>query len=171
MSAHGTVCLGIDPGLASLGWGVVAREGSALRHVYNGTLHTKPDDGADETRAVRLGREVRTLLDAARPDMVALERWVYYPDAEPHQSHALGLVIGAVLAQLTPSTPLVLLRAVDTRHAMGLAKDASKDTVARRVEQLLRVRGGSQHSRDALAIALVGLGRTPAPLAHGRPPR
>lgn len=162
MSARRLVCLGIDPGLASLGWGVVARDGSALRHVLDGTLHTKSDEGSDEARAVRLGREVRALIDAAKPDVVALERWVFYPEAEPHQSHALGLVIGAVLAQVDPSTPLVLLRAVETRSAIGLSKSATKDDVSRRVEALLRVRGGSQHARDALAIALVGLNRTPA---------
>ena len=165
------VCLGIDPGLASLGWGVVARSGNVPRYVHHGTIHTKPDDGGDEVRAVRIGREVRTLVDAARPDVVALERWVFYPSAEPHQAHALGLVIGAVLAHLDPATPLVLLRAVDTRAGLGLAKSASKADITRRVAALLRVGGGSQHARDALAIALVGLGRTPAPLRPSEPLR
>lgn len=171
MTARSLVCLGIDPGLASLGWGVVARDGAVFRHVLDGTLHTTPDDGSDEARAMQLGREVRALLDASKPDVVALERWVHYPEAEPHQSHNLGLVIGVVLAQVDPSVLLVLLRAVDTRTAIGLSKAATKDDVSRRVEALLRVRGRSQHARDALAIAFVGLNRMNASFAQGRPVR
>jgi crossover junction endodeoxyribonuclease RuvC len=158
------VCLGIDPGLASLGWGVVSRVGSTLRHLGDGTIHTKPDDGTDEARAAKIGREVRALLDDVRPNVVALERWVFYPEAEPHQAHALGLVIGALLAQFDPAVPLVMLRAVDLRTSLGLAKSAAKDATRARVEAMIGARGRSQHSADALGVAIVGATR-------GRPTR
>ena len=96
--SRGEVVLGIDPGLASLGWGVVLREDSALRYLHDGTLHTGPADGSDEERALRLALRVQVLFGAASPSLVAIERWVWYPEAETTAAHTLGLVIGALLA-------------------------------------------------------------------------
>ncbi len=161
--ARRQVAFGIDPGLASLGWGVVSRTGVAYEHVHNGTLHTCPSDGSDEHRAVKIARELAALVEAARPDVIALERWVFYANVPAQQAHALGLVIGAVLALLPPAAPLVLLRAVDTRTALGLGRSASKDDVSARSLSILRgPRGVSVHARDALALALVAALRAPA---------
>ncbi len=34
--------LGLDPGLAHMGWGVIALEGSRLTHIEHGVIATKP---------------------------------------------------------------------------------------------------------------------------------
>lgn len=152
------VVMGIDPGLASLGWGVIAREGTHFRHVLDGTLHTKPDDGTDEARALRLATNVRALAEAARPELVVMERWVIYPDSSTTAAHALGLVIGALVVATAP-TPHLFLRAQDLRAGLGLPKNGTKDDTRARVEAVLGARGRSFHSADALAVAIVGAGR------------
>lgn len=156
--SRGEVVLGIDPGLASLGWGVVLREGNALRYLHDGTLHTKPADGSDEARALALAGNVRTLAEAARPTLVVIERWVFYPDAEPNAAHALGLVIGALVAVTAPA-PHLFLRAQDLRSGLGLPKNGTKEDTRNRVQAVLGQRGRSFHSADALAVAIVGAGR------------
>lgn len=156
--SRGEVVLGIDPGLASLGWGVVLREGSALRYLHDGTLHTGPADGSDEERALRLALRVQVLFGAASPSLVAIERWVWYPEAETTAAHTLGLVIGALLAVVAP-TPTLFLRAQDLRSGLGLPKNGTKEDTRNRVQAVLGQRGRSFHSADALAVAIVGAGR------------
>jgi crossover junction endodeoxyribonuclease RuvC len=64
--------LGIDPGL-TLGYGVVEREGGRLRAVALGVVRTGPDRPvADRLAALR--RELAEVLDAHRPDAVAVEK-------------------------------------------------------------------------------------------------
>ena len=64
--------LGIDPGYALMGWGVVEAEGSRMRLVNYGCIETKAGvPMQDRLRALQLG--VRDLLNIYRPDDVAFE--------------------------------------------------------------------------------------------------
>ncbi len=64
--------LGIDPGLATLGWGVIEAEGSRIRLVQYGTLDTYPRD-TFPTRLGSLYAGVKGLLDTFKPDEIAFE--------------------------------------------------------------------------------------------------
>ena len=66
------VILGIDPGLAATGYGVIRVEGSHLRHVAHGAFTTTPE----QDRGVRL-LAIRDALTAVlaryRPDQAGVE--------------------------------------------------------------------------------------------------
>ena len=64
--------LGIDPGLATLGWGVIEAEGSRIRLVQYGTLDTYPRD-TFPTRLGSLYAGVKGLIDTFKPDEIAFE--------------------------------------------------------------------------------------------------
>ena len=64
--------LGIDPGLATLGWGVIEAEGSSIRLVQYGTLDTYPRD-TFPTRLGSLYAGIKGLLDTFKPDEIAFE--------------------------------------------------------------------------------------------------
>ena len=64
--------LGIDPGLATLGWGVIEAEGSRIRLVQYGTLDTYPRD-TFPTRLGSLYAGVKGLLDTFKPEEIAFE--------------------------------------------------------------------------------------------------
>ena len=64
--------LGIDPGLATLGWGVIEAEGSRMRLVQYGTLDTYPRD-TFPTRLGSLYAGVRGLIETFKPDEIAFE--------------------------------------------------------------------------------------------------
>lgn len=64
--------LGIDPGLATLGYGVIDAAGSRLTLVKAGAVITTPDMiTPDRLRAIR--RDIFQLLELYRPDQIAFE--------------------------------------------------------------------------------------------------
>ena len=66
------VVLGIDPGYALMGWGVVKSEGSKMQLVNYGCIETKAGvPMQNRLRTLQLG--VRDLLAMYRPDDVAFE--------------------------------------------------------------------------------------------------
>ena len=70
-TGRGHTILGIDPGTATMGWGVIRQEGSRLRYVQHGAITTPPD----WTMPRRLGRlfdGVTQLVEGYRPDTVAV---------------------------------------------------------------------------------------------------
>src|SRR5262245_38886731 len=65
--------LGVDPGSAVTGWGVVERWGSSVRHLAHGTVITPPH----AVLPVKLATVYRALAACChewRPDVVALEK-------------------------------------------------------------------------------------------------
>jgi len=64
--------LGIDPGLATLGWGVIETDGYRTRLIQYGTLDTYPRD-TFPTRLGSLYAGIKGLLDTFKPDEIAFE--------------------------------------------------------------------------------------------------
>ena len=64
--------LGIDPGLATMGWGVIESDGVRERLVQYGALLTYPRDSFP-TRLQSLYTGVRGLLETFHPDEIAFE--------------------------------------------------------------------------------------------------
>ena len=64
--------LGIDPGLATRGWGVIEAEGSRMRLVQYGTLDTYPRD-TFPTRLGSLYAGIKGLIETFKPDEIAFE--------------------------------------------------------------------------------------------------
>ena len=66
------IVLGIDPGYALMGWGVVEAEGSRMKLINYGCIETKAGvPMQNRLRTLQLG--VRDLLTIYRPDDVAFE--------------------------------------------------------------------------------------------------
>jgi crossover junction endodeoxyribonuclease RuvC len=171
VSAGELYVLGIDPGLASTGLGLVHRNAAGrLRHVHHQVIATRPGAGAPgETwdRAKGIARAVYEVWCEHAP-AVAIESWAHYGEHPTTQAHALGLVIGAILGALPASARVLEAgRAQDWRRAIGLAPTATKAEVQERVGRLLGLAElpRPQHAADALAVAIVTAGRN-----HALPP-
>ena len=66
------IVLGIDPGYALMGWGVVEAEGSRMKLVNYGCIETKSGNPMqNRLRTLQLG--IRDLLNIYKPDDVAFE--------------------------------------------------------------------------------------------------
>lgn len=71
--------LGIDPGLRSMGWGVISVEGSRLSHVANGQC--TGGSGALGDRLLRLFEQLSAVIEEQAPDAVAIEQTFVNKDA------------------------------------------------------------------------------------------
>src|SRR5882724_5837133 len=88
------VVLGIDPGLANCGFGVVVRRGHRLVATDGGVIATAAGL-APERRLATLHERLGDLLDEHRPDAVALE--ALYFGQNVRTAFAVGQARGAVM--------------------------------------------------------------------------
>src|SRR5580698_9087105 len=66
------VILGIDPGLARMGYGVISQSGSQLKALEYGTITSEAHTDA-EKRLVVLFEKLQKVLKKVKPDEVAIE--------------------------------------------------------------------------------------------------
>lgn len=157
--------LGIDPGTASTGYGVVLGGGSRLRAVDQGIIQTRPGVGL-ERRLADIHARVTELLDAHRPDAVAIEE--LYFGVNVRTAFAVGQARGVIL--LAAGQRGIPARSYTPQQVKGAVCGngrAAKDQVARMVGRLLgfsaQTHGGPlpDHTTDALAVAICDLNRAP----------
>jgi crossover junction endodeoxyribonuclease RuvC len=157
------IILGVDPGLAALGWAVVERKGQRVSLVAHGCLTTAPADGSDLDRVGMLARDLGALIVGAHPAAVATEAWCHYGQSATTQAHALGLVLGMVRAVCVGAGVRHVEgeRAQGWRTALGLSRSASKAACQERVRAVLGLDKviKPQHASDAAAVAIVAAKR------------
>ena len=88
------IVLGIDPGTAATGYGIVERTGSRLRALDYGCFET-PAAWALPQRLLAIGDAVSDLIEMHRPDLVAVERLFFNRNVQT--AFAVGQARGAVL--------------------------------------------------------------------------
>src|SRR4029078_12114237 len=65
--------LGLDPGLAQMGWGVIDVSGSRLSHIAHGVIATKTASGLG-LRLMTLHRELSLVIQIHAPAAIAVEQ-------------------------------------------------------------------------------------------------
>lgn len=155
------IVIGIDPGTADTGYGVVESSGSRLRARAHGVVQTRSGVPL-ELRLAHIHDQVAQLLDDHLPDAVAIEE--LYFGANVRTAFAVGQARGVVLLAAgqrgIPSgsyTPQQVKGAVCGQGAAG------KEQVARMVARLLGLSSppAPDHAADALAVAICHLNRAP----------
>ena len=88
------IILGIDPGIAIVGWGVVEYSGNRFRTLGYGSIQT-PSDMKTEDRLVEIHRRVRELIGTYRPDCLAVEElfWNTNQTTGIRVSEARGVIL------------------------------------------------------------------------------
>jgi len=162
------VVLGIDPGTASTGYGVVRAEGSRLRALEEGVIATSAGI-ALERRLADIHARVLELIERHAPDAVAIEE--LYFGANVRTAFAVGQARGVVL--LAAGQSGVPSRSYTPQQVKGAVCGhgrASKDQVGRMVARLLGLGAvpASDHAADALAVAICELNRAPLAQAVAR---
>jgi crossover junction endodeoxyribonuclease RuvC len=148
------VVLGIDPGLANTGYGVVARRGSRLLALDGGVITTHAEL-APERRLAEIHAAVAALLEEHEPDAVALEQ--LYFGQNVRTAFAVGQARGVVLlAAGQRGLPCAGYTPQQVKGAVCGSGRAQKDQVARMVQTLLGLPElpRPDHAADALAVAV-----------------
>jgi crossover junction endodeoxyribonuclease RuvC len=158
--------LGIDPGLASTGFGVVATRAGGVIALDGGVIATAAG-AAVESRLATLHDRVASLLGEHRPDAVALEALYFGRNAR--SAFAVGQARGVVLlAAGQAGVPCVDYTPQQVKGAVCGSGRADKAQVGRMVQALLSLPSAPQpdHAADALAVAICHANH--APLAAAR---
>ena len=145
--------LGLDPGLVHTGWGMIAVDGSTLRHVAHGVISPKPDLPMAQRLTV-IHSDVCAVVAEQDPDVVAIEET--FVSLNPDSTLRLGLARGAAMVAAA-STGLAV-----SEYATRLVKKtvvgtgrAEKRQVAAMIAILLPgARTAGSDATDALAVAV-----------------
>jgi crossover junction endodeoxyribonuclease RuvC len=155
------IVLGIDPGLANTGYGVVARQGTRLEALDGGVIET-PAGLAIERRLATIAIRVRELLNEHDCEAMALEQLYFGQNA--HSAFAVGQARGVtMLAAGERAIPCFSYTPQQVKSAVCGHGRAAKEQVARMVQTLLALPQlpSSDHASDALAVAVCHLNGTP----------
>jgi crossover junction endodeoxyribonuclease RuvC len=155
------VVLGIDPGTANTGFGVVEGSGSRLRVLDEGVIRTAAGVPL-ERRLADIHARTLELLETHAPDAVPIEE--LYFGANARTAFAVGQARGVVL--LAAGQRGIPSRSYTPQQVKGAVCGhgrAGKDQVGRMVGRLLGLAGPPtpDHTADALAVAICDLNRAP----------
>ncbi|MGC9359102.1 MAG: crossover junction endodeoxyribonuclease RuvC [Anaerolineae bacterium] len=149
--------LGLDPGLATMGYGLATGDGQGLRAVDYGVVRTSPDVALAH-RLLLLRSELRQLLEAHRPDAAAVEKLYFATNVRT--AIAVGQARGVILLTLAEANiPIVEYTPLQIKQATTGYGQAEK----RQVQEMVRRLFGLDEvprpddAADALAVCLCHL--------------
>jgi crossover junction endodeoxyribonuclease RuvC len=152
--------LGIDPGLADTGIGIVRGSGQAVRGYAYGSISTSKAMSTG-CRLELIYAKISRLLADEKPDLMVLED-VFSLDKYPRSGIVLGKVCGVVLLAGTQSgIPLTEMPVRQAKQILTGNGKASKEQLERAVRNTLCASEPIRpfHASDALGLALIGLFR------------
>ena len=147
------IILGLDPGLGTTGWGVIAAEGNRLSHVANGQIRTDTKAPLPE-RLVALEAALTELLARHAPQGAAVEEVFVNTNAQStlKLAHARGVILlcaaksGVAMGEY--AARLVKKAVVGT----GAAEKAQVHAMVARLLPGVKIAGAD--AADALAVAI-----------------
>ncbi len=156
------IILGIDPGLAIMGWGVVESERGRQRLINYGCILTTPQQSFPD-RLKQIGGEMQMLLQTYKPDEIAFEELFFAKNVTT--ALTVGAARGVAIAacadytdQLYEYTPMQVKQAI-----VGYGK-AEKQQIQQMMKLLLHMEtiAKPDDAADAIAIALTHAATGPA---------
>ncbi|MGN0302123.1 MAG: crossover junction endodeoxyribonuclease RuvC [Anaerotardibacter sp.] len=154
MSIKQRIILGIDPGLAHTGWGIVEQNGSTLTCLAYGCIETTSSDQLPK-RLLKINQQMSAVVNRYQPTCVSVETVWFGSNAQT--AFATGQARGAALAACGMDSmvygeysPKTIKKAI-----VGIG-DADKGQVQYMVQNMLRLSHipKPDHAADALAAAI-----------------
>ncbi len=148
------IVLGIDPGTAATGYGIVERTGSKLRVIDYGCLETLPSHALPQ-RLLVIHQGILELIETHNPRFVGVERLFFNRNVQT--AFAVGQARGVVLlAAAERGLPVFEYGPHEVKLAVTGYGRAAKDQVQRMVQVMLgmSVLPRPDDAADALAVAI-----------------
>ena len=153
--------IGLDPGLGTTGWGIIAKQGNRLSHIANGQIRTDPAAPLPE-RLVTIDRELTDVILAHRPDCGAVEE--VFVNTNAQSTLKLGQARGVCLLALARTGMPV------AEYATRLVKKALVGTGAAektQIQAMLKVLLPGVKLAGADAAAALAVAMTHASMIRG----
>lgn len=145
--------LGLDPGYGIVGYGLVEKAGNRIAYIAHGAITTEKDESF-ETRLGRIYDQVRSVIEAYSPELVAVESLYFYKNAKT--AILVGEARGVILLAVQHSClPIVEFTPYQVKQAVTGFGKAEKKQIQRAVKILLKLdeEPKPDDAADALAIA------------------
>ena len=148
--------IGIDPGIASTGYGVIVvnSRSKAFKKIDYGVIATKPNQLLQKRLQI-IYRALNEILDKHRPDQASIESIFFFRNQKSliGVSQAIGVISICIYQSQIPCEQYTPLQVKKNLFGYGRA---SKTQVQEQVKKELHLRKmpKPQHSADALAIAI-----------------
>jgi crossover junction endodeoxyribonuclease RuvC len=152
--------IGIDPGLAMTGFGVVETLPRGGKACDWGAIRTEANYPIP-LRLKTIYDELKGLLEKWKPNLLVLEE-VFVLKQFPKAAIQLGEVRGVIyLAAQEMDISVVEVKPTEVKSALTGSGRADKEQMKKAIRQILKIENPlkSSHAGDALALALTGLSR------------
>lgn len=151
--------LGIDPGLASTGFGAIRCEESNSSLLKCGYIKTSPREHISN-RLFQIHSDINHLIRTLQPDLIAIEN-VFSLVKYPRAGILLGGVLGIIyLSVFQNNVSMIEITPREVKNSLVGYGGADKNQVKETIKRLLDISDvRSFHASDALAVALTALYR------------
>jgi len=152
--------IGIDPGLAMTGFGVVEALSRGGKACDWGAIRTAANCPV-QVRLKTIYDGIKGLLEKWKPNLLVLEE-VFVLKQFPKAAIRLGEVRGVIyLVAQEMEIPVVEVKPTEVKSALTGSGRAHKEQIKKAIQQILKIEEPikSSHAGDALALALTGLSR------------
>jgi len=162
MKTHASIILGIDPGIADTGYGVVCRsDQNQLSCLLYGSIKTS----AKIEVAERLGiihKELAKIIKKYRPNLIGVEKLFFSKNVKTAMivGEARGVIL---LTAYEHNVPIVEIAPLQVKQAVSSYGAASKTQVQKMVKLILSLKEipKPDDAADALAIAICAANSAP----------
>lgn len=148
------IILGLDPGIADTGFGVISVAGSKISSLDYGSIKTSPkDDFLD--RLLKLDQELKKIIDKYQPDLVCIEKLFFNNNAKT--ALIVGQARGVLMLRIKKSgAKLLELTPLQIKQGISCFGRADKNQVKKMIKLILNLKEvpKSDYAADALAAAI-----------------
>lgn len=149
------IVLGIDPGLASTGFGLIKKDKKHNLKLVKYGLITTPADLTPAERLNKLYQQLNSLIKKSQPDIVAVEDIFFFKNLKTaiKVSQARGVIL---LTAAKSKIPVAEYTPLQVKQAVACYGRAEKIQVQKMVKALLNLKEipKPDDAADALAIAI-----------------
>lgn len=158
--------LGIDPGYATIGFGIIQAERGTFDLVQYGTITTSPDENFPQ-RLLTIHTDMNRLIETVKPDVLAIEElfWGHNVTTGIGVSHGRGVIL---LAAAQWELPIFEYTPMQIKQAVVGYGNATKQQVMDMTKRILKMEKVARpdDAADAVAVALCHA-RSSTSLLHG----
>jgi len=150
------IILGIDPGIADTGWGVISNIKNNLKYIACGSIKTSAKDEL-AYRLEELHKQLDKIIKKYKPDIIGVEQLFFCANVKT--ALIVGQARGVVLLTARQNKlPIKEFTPLQVKQAVSAYGAASKMQVQRMVKTILNLKEipKPDDAADALAVAIAG---------------
>ncbi|MEK9147681.1 MAG: crossover junction endodeoxyribonuclease RuvC [Patescibacteria group bacterium] len=148
------IIIGIDPGLASLGYGIIKKDKKVLKHITHGVIKTTPDMDIEE-RFLSIYNQIKKIIKEYEPNEASMERLFFFRNQRTviQVSQVQGIIM---LAFKQKKIPLNIYTPLNIKNVITGDGKAKKVDIQKTVQKILKMERHPtpDDAADGLAVAI-----------------